>query len=911
MISGAFAESRGVHCRSMEFLWALLFILWYELLSLPLRWASSGWRAPADVRRMLSRLAGPPLLALPLWFMAHGARGMLECGTGLAWLGLLAGLGLAAGLRQTRSAARLMAYEGGGRRGWLREAGLDAVMLALLLGFVAFRRWVPEMTTYQLDGSGAEKFANAMIYWSNWHARQMPPEDYWLAGTPLPYYYWGHFHWAWVARMGGFPPTLALNLAFAAMVTLTWTAGYLLARAARLPRGWAAGAALCVAWAGNPEAIRLTLPMLEGHGFKAPAETAGWWGWVKAAPQAVAQFLKVVLSTPADQWGYYDYWKPSRAIAGQNVVDEFPAFSAILGDFHSHHLALPWLTGWLALAVAGARWRGVRGAPGAAPLAPALREQARMNDLAWGLAWGAMGVAAVMTNLWNLPLIGLGTGVMVLLTVWQWLLLRQGWREAARQLACVAFFGLALWGGMRLLRSGAPLPLPKVEDAGGGLFSRLPIRKLPPELRTEPANMFGMWGLPVLALALAAAWSVFFPGGRRQRRLPAGNRRARRDTGNEGTKTGRKKASSAAGTGKKAGREARHPQERRQPEASAGAIPQAAGRRPASVASLALIIPGTLLILFQATPGGAQWPGGIAWLWVGVGLWVAGLMIGRRPWMPAGIGIALLGGCGVLAGLELVYLPDRFVGELVRYNSYFKFSYPVWPVLWVGGWAAARGVWNAGVPWPARWLGRAALLAILPCAAVYTVCAVPQRVFTSRYGDEPARRPTLDAFDFIGHRWINDAAGNRLSFAAEAPLMEAIRRMVPAGDRIAEGGWPEPPPPGESPAYQYQGRIASLAGYPVPVGWIHHEQQWRGETSYVTLANKNRAVDLFYRSATAEELRTRGQGLGVRWVVFGLREAGLYGPGSLAVLKAALPLAYANPEGRPEVYLFKFAGGKP
>jgi hypothetical protein len=62
---------------------------------------------------------------------------------------------------------------------------------------------------------------------------------------------------------------------------------------------------------------------------------------------------------------------------------------------------------------------------------------------------------------------------------------------------------VALFASMRLLRSGAPLPLPS--EAAAGFWQRLPIRILPAELRSSSADLFAFWGLPLLALALAAA----------------------------------------------------------------------------------------------------------------------------------------------------------------------------------------------------------------------------------------------------------------------------------------------------------------------------------------------------------------------------------------------------------------------
>ena len=97
------------------------------------------------------------------------------------------------------------------------------------------------MTTYPIDSSAAEKFLNMMLFWSSWHATGLPPEDYWLAGHSLSYYYWGHFHWAWLGHAGGFPGAIPLNLAFARAVTQVFEAcggqkGHLCARPRRLSR---------------------------------------------------------------------------------------------------------------------------------------------------------------------------------------------------------------------------------------------------------------------------------------------------------------------------------------------------------------------------------------------------------------------------------------------------------------------------------------------------------------------------------------------------------------------------------------------------------------------------------------------------------------------------------------------------
>lgn len=762
----------------MDFLWAALFLLFCEALSLPLRFAMAGWRAPADVRRMLSRLAGPPALALPIWFAAHLGPGPLERSAGFLFLGAAAALGLTAGLaagfRKTRSAARLFAYEGGRPA---RQAVLDAVMAALVLGFVAFRRWVPEMTTYQLDSSAAEKFGNAMIFWSSWNARALPPEDYWLAGTPLPYYYWGHFLWVWVAKLGGFRAAVVPTLALSMVVGLTWASAYALARAARLPWAFAAGAALCATWAGNP------------------ASLSGALDWIRSG---------FSLSS-------YDYWGPSRAIP--HVVDEFPAFSAILGDFHAHHLALPWLTGWLALSAGP--WRG---------------DGRGLRGLTWGIAWVALGAASTLTNLWNLPLVGASAAALLAIAAWR------RWRSdcpAVLRLGLAALaLGAAVFAGMRLLRSGAPLPIP--EGPPDGLLARLHLRAVPPELRSSLASLFGMWGLPALALALGALARPF--------------ERAR---------------------------------------------PGSAGARRARLTSTALAAAGAALILFHTAPLGSKLPGGTASVGLGAALWIAALAMGTRPWLSRPAAALALGGCAILTGLELVYMPDRYVGELVRYNSYFKFTYPVWPALWVAAWAVGRRLWSARLSLVLKLPARAALATLALASSIYTARAMPARIALSRFGDGSPRLPTMDAFDFTQNRPFS---------AAETPLLQYIRRKVPVGDRIAEAGWTRS---NEAMAYQYQGRIASLAGHPVPIGWAHHEQQWRGAAGYALINQRISQVNALYRSKSPAELRERASALGVRWVVYGAVEERAYGPEALQALRAAFPMAAAFPNERPVVFLFE------
>ncbi|HPK01841.1 MAG TPA: DUF2298 domain-containing protein [Candidatus Sumerlaeota bacterium] len=744
---------------ALDFLWALYFLIGFELLSLPLRLALSGSPASPDARRILSRIAGPAALAMIVWFVGHLGGAWLDWPA--AWLVFLLAAAVGGALSRGAGWAARLAYD---PNRLSRSLLLDALVAALFLGFMLVRRWAPEMTS-EIGASAAEKFGNAMIFWANWFAPAepdgLPVTDYWFAGHALTYYDWGHFHWAWVGRMLGIPAPLALNLALARVTALVFEAAWLLGRAAGLRAGWAAGAALLTAWGGNLAAIR---------GVRA-----------------------VFGPTHAGiNWTAYDFWAPSRAI--DHVVDEFPAFSAILGDFHAHHLALAWLLAWLALLLAGARWSG------------------RGRATAW--VFGATGVilamAAVLANLWNLPLVA-AVGVLALL-----LASRARRRTPTGLIAVLLALGCLLAAAIALQRGGEPLPLATGGEPAGPL-SRLPLRLLPAHLRSQPAQLLGLWGLPLLLVALL----VF--RGHLERRW----------------------------RGWKAA-------------------------LPALVCCVMAAALGNSLVF-----------------WLAAFVVVAGLAHPPRRLICRRAAVLLAGSCAVLLGLEVVYWPDRFTGDLVRYNSYFKFSYPVWATLWIGAVACgARTV--AGLRGAARGCYGGLAGIVLAGALVYPVFAIPARIAGARRGDIRPHAATLDAYAF---------AANRPASAEEAELLAAIRRLVPPGEVVIEAG--------SLKAYDYGGRVASLAGRPVPLGWIHHEQQWRGPAMFQELDARRAEVDAFYQAPSPEEMRQRAEALGARWAIYGILERERYGPAAPARLQAAGRVArrVAAPGG--ELFLFDFRPDPP
>ncbi len=768
-----------------DFGYAILIILFFELISLPLRFLLVWNGLEGNVCRVLSRLAGSLLILFPIWALAHLDGIFLSRAFGWAWISLaIASIWWFLLRGRNYGILRWLGYEQTGNyRGiHVRDVCIDLTTMALFLGFICFRRMVPEMT-FQVSASGAEKFANAMFFWSTWHAEQLPPDDYWFSGHALHYYYWGHFHWSWVTRIGFIPADLSINLAFARMVTLIWEACWLLAHSLRVRNSWSYIGAFAICWGGNPHAMTDLFKTLQSPG----------------------QF----------SWTHYPFWGPSRAIS--DIVDEFPAFSAILGDFHAHHLALPWFIAWLAVTTAGYRWL-IHG--------KLLRIERIYPLLLLFATWVGLGLAACLSNMWNLPLT---LFVLLLFLMVQFML---NPRRGPVALGAVFVFVLVLGGSIHLMMSEATSALSRSPGVG---IASVPLKVLDSQFRTQSRELFMMWGFPIV-------WGMLF--------------------------------STCLMLAKR------------------------------SWATIVPWIAGQVMIMtgWHAGTGLAA-----TLTWSGCGMLMCMILISTSRHKRIMI-LAYIGGIlAVLIGVEWLYITDRFDNStLRRYNSYFKLTYPAWPVLIILMILAAQSSVRSVQHRPF-----AMMMAMIPATCflcvmmIYPVRAIPARIGQARIGDLQERKPTLNSWDFIKHRTDK---GN-LDYRSELPLLKYVRAHVPPGDPVLEAAIPAR---GGSKAwpggYDYGGRVASLAGRPTLMGWQHHEHQWRGQTAYNSTRRRTSEIDAFYRADDVDSMRMRAHRLGVPWVLFGVIEFERYGSGSVEIMKkAATKAVFSTPGIRGKnYYLFDF-----
>ncbi len=235
-----------------------------------------------------------------------------------------------------------------------------------------------------------------------------PPDDPWLSGHSISYYYFGHFIMALPMKLAGITSNVGYNLALATLPALVAVGAlgltYNLVRltGGSFRSGLLAGllASLLITIMGNLEGV-LEFVQLRGWG------TEGFWQWVG---------IKDLGGTaggglfPDTNWWW---WRATRVIDTlQNggsldyTITEFPFFSFLLGDLHSHVLALPFVLLTLALALnlfrsdesIGVRWL--------------LRHP--WQAIAMSLCFGAL----AFINSWDFPVYAAILGAVTLAKAW-------------------------------------------------------------------------------------------------------------------------------------------------------------------------------------------------------------------------------------------------------------------------------------------------------------------------------------------------------------------------------------------------------------------------------------------------------------------------------------------------------------
>ncbi|MEW5960258.1 MAG: DUF2298 domain-containing protein, partial [Chloroflexota bacterium] len=282
-------------------------------------------------------------------------------------LGVVLAMGLIWRRRQIRSGDResMLAWL---RREWRYALTVELLFSLTFAAWVIYKAYNPNIET-----AGGEKWMEIAFINGTLRSDYFPPQDPWLSGFAISYYYFGYVLMAMVTRLTGLLSVIAFNLYVPTLLAMTLTAALgITANIVQLSinndqlsnervnpnrsglrlGGSAIGVglvgALFVGLIGHLEGL---LEVLHKRGLL----PAGFWTWLDIRD------LKIPPTGLSDSWipdRFIWWWRGSRVLTDytltgkeQEVIDEFPFFSFLLGDVHPHVLALPFVLLVIALAL--------------------------------------------------------------------------------------------------------------------------------------------------------------------------------------------------------------------------------------------------------------------------------------------------------------------------------------------------------------------------------------------------------------------------------------------------------------------------------------------------------------------------------------------------------------------------------
>ena len=344
----------------------LNFIIWYftltllGLLTFPLTYRL--FPKFADRGYSFARTLGLLVWAYAFWMLASLGVAQNDIGGILLGLTILAGLSFFAATRSTDETKPT-----GGRFAkviqWLKENQKLVISVEVLFfltfAFMAFIR------AANPDALGTEKpmelaFINAILRSPNF-----PPRDPWLSGYAISYYHFGYIMVGMLAKITATAGSIAFNLMLALVFALSAVGSYgilynlLALKTDRRPLTTALFAPLFLLLMGNFEAL---LEILHQNSILWNTNPQNFWTWLDI--KELSRDPATLQPIPDRFWWW---WRASRVVQDydllgnfREVIDEFPAFSYVLGDLHPHVLATPFalLTIAVALYIFLGGWRG-------------------------------------------------------------------------------------------------------------------------------------------------------------------------------------------------------------------------------------------------------------------------------------------------------------------------------------------------------------------------------------------------------------------------------------------------------------------------------------------------------------------------------------------------------------------------
>ena len=372
-------------------------------------------------------------------------------------------------------------------REWRTIVIAEAIFLVFFIGWTLFRSYDPFI-------NHTEQPMDLALLSASINSQVGHPEDPWLRGEPISYYYFGYWMMGALSQISAIQSHISYNLALALIPAMSAMGIFGIvfnmvrmdiARMDKARRNLAiiAGiaAALFLVVVSNLEGV-LEFMRLNGMGSQ------GFYDWIRIND------LPGPIVTPPQSWTPPDFWwwfHASRVINTfdgvhfiDNTIQEFPFFSFLLGDMHPHVMSIPFIALFVGIALNIYRltsdfWRNYRSVyPYAIVLMAAL-------------VLGGIG----FNNLWDMPTFAaLLIGILAL----------KAYREGSDipQSIALAFFPV----GLAILALAVLMYSPYLLDINAGVNGIGVVIT-----HTRAVHMFIVWGLFLTAITpflLATFWQT-------------------------------------------------------------------------------------------------------------------------------------------------------------------------------------------------------------------------------------------------------------------------------------------------------------------------------------------------------------------------------------------------------------------
>ncbi len=367
-------------------------------------------------------------------------------------------------------------------REWRTLINAEAVFLVFFIGWAVFRSYDPFI-------NHTEQPMDLALLSASINSQVGHPEDPWLRGESISYYYFGYWMMGAISQIAAVPSNIAYNLAMALIPAMgamgIFGLVFNMVRMDKARWGYAivAGiaATLFLGIVSNLEGV-LEFMRLNGMGSQ------GFYDWIRINGLDGPADMPPQSWTPPDFWWWFHASRVINTFDGihfiDNTIQEFPFFSFLLGDMHPHVMSVPFVLLFVSIALNFYRlpadfWRSYR-----SPYTYAIILMA-------ALVLGGLG----FNNLWDMP-----TFAALLIGV---LALRQ-YREGndIRQSFALALFPVVL----AVIVLAALMFSPYLLDINAGVNGIGVV-----VTHTRAVHTFIVWGLFLTAVApflLATFWQT-------------------------------------------------------------------------------------------------------------------------------------------------------------------------------------------------------------------------------------------------------------------------------------------------------------------------------------------------------------------------------------------------------------------